>query len=71
MTQANDNNAPLTDAVVVLTGTDGNAFAILGKVRRAIQKSNHPELADAFMTDATSGDYDQLLVTCFRYVTVE
>lgn len=71
MTQTNDNNAPLTNAVVVLTGTDGNAFAILGKVRRAILKSNHPELIDQFMADATSGDYDRLLVTCCRYVTVE
>lgn len=71
MTQTNDNNAPLTNAVVVLTGTDGNAFAILGKVRRAILKSNHPELIDQFMADATGGDYDHLLVTCFRYVTVE
>lgn len=71
MTHTTDNNAPLTDAVAILTGTDGNAFAILGKVRRAILKSNHPELADQFVTDATSGDYDQLLVTCFRYVTVE
>lgn len=71
MTQTNDNNAPLTDSVVVLTGTDGNAFAILGKVRRAILMSNHPELIDQFMADATSGDYDHLLATCFRYVTVE
>lgn len=71
MTHTTDNTPPLTDAVVILTGTDGNAFAILGKVRRAILKSNHPELADQFVTDATSGDYDQLLVTCFRYVTVE
>lgn len=71
MTQTNDNNAPLTDAVVVLTGTDGNAFAILGKMRRAILKSNHPELIDQFMADATSGDYDHLLAICFRYVTVE
>lgn len=71
MTQANDNNAPLTDAVVVLTGADGNAFAILDKVRRAILKSNHPELIDQFMADATCGDYDHLLATCFRYVTVE
>lgn len=70
MTQTTEN-APLTDAVVVLTGTDGNAFAILGKVRRAILKSNHPELVDQFMTEATSSDYDYLLVTCFRYVTVE
>lgn len=64
-------NTPLTDAVVVLTGTDGNAFAILGKVRRAILRSNHPELADDFLAEATAGDYDALLCTCFKYVTVE
>lgn len=64
-------NTPLTDAVVVLTGTDGNAFAILGKVRRAILRSNHPELADDFLAEATAGDYDTLLCTCFKYVTVE
>ncbi|MBT9523415.1 MAG: hypothetical protein IV101_21270 [Dechloromonas sp.] len=71
MTQSSDNQAPLTDAVVVLTGTDGNAFAILGKVRRALLRSNHPELVEPFMAEATCGDYDHLLVTCFRYVTVE
>ena len=64
-------NTPLTDAVVVLTGTYGNAFAILGKVRRAILRSNHPELADDFIAEATAGDYDALLCTCFKYVTVE
>lgn len=64
-------NTPLTDAVVVLTGTDGNAFAILGKVRRAILRSNHPELADDFIAEATAGDYDALLCTCFKYVAVE
>lgn len=64
-------NTPLTDAVVVLTGTDGNAFAILGKARRAILRSNHPELAADFIVEATAGDYDALLCTCFKYVTVE
>lgn len=62
---------PLTDAVVQLTGEDGNAFSILGRVRRAIAKSNHPELAEAFMQEATAGDYDHLLHTCMRYVTVD
>lgn len=71
MTNDNQTSAPLTDGVVVLTGTDGNAFAILGKVRRAILKSNHPDLLDEFMAEATSGDYDHLLVTCFKYVRVE
>ena len=63
--------APLTDAVVQLTGEDGNAFAILGRVRRGILRSNHPELAEDFLREATSGDYDHLLLTCMRYVSVE
>ena len=35
MTNSNDNT-PLTNAVVKLIGEDGNAFAILGRVRRGI-----------------------------------
>lgn len=64
------NNTPFTDAVVQLTGEDGNAFAILGRVKRAIMRSNHPELAEAFIKEATAGDYDHLLCTCMLYVTV-
>jgi hypothetical protein len=62
---------PLTDAVVQLTGKDGNAFLILGRVRRAILDSNHPELAEEFMLEAMKGDYDHLLQTCMNYVSVE
>ena len=71
MNTTNESNAPLTDAVVELLGHDGNAFAILGRVRRAILRSNHPELADQFLQEATAGDYDHLLATCFIYVTVD
>ncbi len=63
-------DVPLTNAVVQLTGEDGNAFAILGLVRNAIRQSNHPELAEPFLHDATSGDYDHLLQACMRFVTV-
>ncbi len=71
MSSSIDSSIPLTDAVVQLTDEDGNAFGILGRVRRAIARSNHPELADDFLTEATSGDYDHLLRTCMRYVTVD
>lgn len=64
------DNIPFTDAVVQLTGEDGNAFAILGRVKRAIMRSNHPELAEAFIKEATASDYDHLLCTCMLYVTV-
>lgn len=62
---------PYTDAVVELSGKDGNAFLILGLVRRGILRSNRPELADEFMEKAIEGDYDHLLQTCMRYVSVE
>jgi hypothetical protein len=61
----------LTNAVIQLTDQDGNAFAIIGRVHRAILRSDHPELSAPFMAEATSGDYDHLLATCFKYVTVE
>ena len=61
---------PKTNAKVKLVGTDGNAFAILGKVKAAIAKSDKPELAKEFMQEATSGDYNHLLDTCMDYVDV-
>jgi len=66
-----NHSVPYTDAVVQLTGIDGNAFSIIGLVRRSILRSNHPELAAAFMQEVTQGDYDHLLQTCMRYVSVE
>jgi hypothetical protein len=77
MTKMNSNqpttnsDEPLCDAVVELTGKDGNGFLILGLVCRGIRSSNHPELEQAFMNEAMEGDYDHLLQTCMRYVTVE
>ena len=70
-TSANETASPLTDAFAKLSGEDGNAFGILGRVRRAIRASNRPDLADEFMREATSHDYEHLLATCCRYVTVE
>lgn len=59
-----------TDVVVQLTGTDGNAFAILGKVKKALKSAGHNKLADEFYAEATSGDYDHLLQTAMKYVDV-
>jgi hypothetical protein len=59
------------DVKVRLSGEDGNAFAILGRVRNAMRKARIPkEEIDAFMTEATAGDYDGLLGTCMRWVDV-
>ena len=61
----------LTDITVKLTGENGNAFAIIGRVRTALRKNGRPDLIEAFSRDAMSGDYDHLLQTCLRYVIVE
>lgn len=71
MTTKDECPSPLTNAIVKLSGEDGNAFVLLGRVRRAILASDHPELADAFILEATSGEYYHLLATCLRYVTVD
>ena len=63
-------SAPYTNAVVQLSERDGNAFYILGAVKRAIRTSDHPELVEAFLQEAMSGDYNHLLATCMQYVTV-
>jgi len=62
---------PLTNAVVELSSKDGNALIILGLVRRAILQSDRPELAAQFIEEATAHDYDHLLMTCAKYVTIE
>jgi hypothetical protein len=67
----NKNQSPLTDAVVQLVGKDGNAFSIIGAVRLGIRRSSQPELEQAFMQEAMEGDYDHLLQTCMRFVSVE
>jgi hypothetical protein len=59
------------DVHVRLTGSDGNGFAIIGKVRRAMQQARVPnDQIDAFIREAKSGDYDNLLETCWRWVNV-
>ena len=55
--------------VVKLVGEDGNAFAILGRVMKAMKSAGLPkEIQDAYYTEATSGDYGHLLSTTMLWV---
>lgn len=63
-------NNPLTDVTVELVGTDGNAFGILAKVSKALRQNGYAHLVDDYKKDAMSGDYDHLLQTTMRYVSV-
>lgn len=56
---------------VQLTGTDGNAFALLGKVSQALRKGKvSKESRDEFMKEAMSGNYNHLLATCAEWCNV-
>lgn len=59
------------DVYVQLSGEDGNAFGILGKVQKALERAGaSPEEVKEFMDEAMSGDYDHLLQTVMRWVKV-
>lgn len=59
------------DIKVKLTGTDGNAFAIMGKVTEALRKHGISEEEINIYTDESmSGDYDNLLRTATQWVSV-
>jgi hypothetical protein len=61
-----------SDVVVSMVGEDGNAFAILGRVQKGLRDAGvEPEEVRAFVDEATAGDYDELLATVMRWVTVE
>lgn len=56
---------------VQLTGEDGNAMAILGRVAKALKRGGVDTAEVAlFVAEATSSDYDHVLQTCMKWVTV-
>ena len=66
-----DTVTPRFDVDVQLTGTDGNAFAVLGRVRRAIKDAGgNIDDVEAFTNEATDGDYNHLLATAMKWVRV-
>lgn len=58
------------DVHVELTDHDGNAFAILGTVKRALRRAGHDKAADEYFEEATTGDYNHLLQTTMKWVDV-
>jgi hypothetical protein len=66
------NNAPkYPDIHVQLSGEDGNAFAIMGRVGNALRaaKVSQDEINE-FYTEARMSDYNHLLQTVMSWVTV-
>ena len=59
-----------TDIKVKLVGENGNAFAILGRCRKAMEKARRMDLWDEFYAEATSGDYNHALATIAEYFEI-
>lgn len=57
---------------VSLVGEDGNAFAILGRVQGALRRAGVPkEELNAYVAEATSGDYNHLIHVTMNWVEVD
>jgi hypothetical protein len=62
----------LSKPTVKLVGEDGNAFSIMGRVKKALRRAGaDQEYIEKYLSEATSGDYDHLLVVSMEYVEVE
>lgn len=75
----NQTDVKYPECEVELMGVDANAVAILRKVRKELirhleaqgwSREDAVKEGDAFQTEATSGDYDHVLITCQRWVSV-
>ena len=57
---------------VQLVGLNGNAFSILSRYLEAMRRAKlSQEERDAFYKEATSGNYDHLIVTCMEWFDVD
>lgn len=56
---------------VQLTGEDGNAFFIIGKVQKALRRAGAgADEIKAFVDEAMSGNYNNVLRTAMKWVKV-
>jgi len=52
---------------VPLVNEDGNAFAIMGRVTKALRCAGHTDLVKLYQKYATKGDYDNLLAVTMEF----
>lgn len=64
-----ESSMPKYPNIHVSTNIDGNAFAILGAVSQAMRRANVSQTEiEEFRKEATSGDYNHLLMTVMKWV---
>jgi hypothetical protein len=62
-------NAPGSNT---LLGVDGNAFAVMGTVVKALRRAGAEQsFIAAYQAEATSGDYDHLLAASAAYLDAD
>ena len=63
---------PQTKPTVKLIGQDGNAFSIMGRVKKALMQAGaDKEYVDKYLKESTVADYSYLLAVSMEYVNVE
>jgi hypothetical protein len=63
---------PIPKPTVKLIGQDGNAFSIMGRVKKALMQAGaDKEYIDKYLKESTAGDYSYLLAVSMEYVNVE
>ena len=63
---------PETKPTVKLIGQDGNAFSVMGLVKKALKHAGaDKEYVDKYLKESTVGDYSYLLAVSMEYVNVE
>jgi hypothetical protein len=65
------NEVKYPEINIPLVGEDGNAFSILGRVQRIMKRNGLHDEIENFRTEATSGDYDNLLRTVMAWFSVD
>ena len=62
-------NVKYPEIKVKIVGEDGNAFAILGRVTKALRNARVPlEERKKFQAEATKTDYNNVLQTVMKWV---
>jgi len=56
---------------IQLLGQDGNAFSILGRVNIAMKRNGIHDQWSEFHAEATSGNYDNLIMTVMRWFSTD
>lgn len=51
-----------------LVGVDGNAYCVMGYTAKALKREGLNDQVNKMYEEATSGDYNNLLCVCMKYV---